>query len=250
MARGFTSTTYLDVDLAAVTGYPITMAAWFQADSITNNEYVIEIGDKDVANQYVELVLRGDIAGDPVRARNQNGGSAAAAASTTGYSVDTWHHGCVTFTDADNRAAFIDGGSKGTDATTGLLAVGWDRTSIGRHGSSSPDGSTGVFVAEAAVWSVVLSDAEIALLAKGFSPLFFQPQNLAAYWDLIRDDGSDRIADFNMAAGGSPTVENHPPTIIYPAPPFISYPSAVAANAPTGHLLGPLYGPLGGPIAV
>jgi len=85
-------------------------------------------------------------------------------------------------------------------------------------------------IAEPAVWDVSLSDDEIALLAKGFSPLFFRPQNLAAYWPLIAlEDINDRIGGFNMTAVNTPVTADHMPKIIYPAPTLINYPAAAAA---------------------
>lgn len=44
-------------------------------------------------------------------------------------------------------------------------------------------------------WNVELTEDEIALIYSGVPPLPVRPQNLVAYWPLIRDDGQDRISE-------------------------------------------------------
>ncbi len=247
MARLFTaaSSELLEVDSAVFSSMPATMACWFYSDDITVGQ-VLMSEENSAHTEYFALVAGGNVGGDPVRALK----TAQAASTSTGYSANTWHHACAVFLSATSMSAFIDGGSKGMDNDSSTPAT-QNFTAIGAWADERVSNMSGR-IAEAAIWGAALSDAEVALLAKGFSPLFFQPEDLLAYWPLIRDDDQDRIGDANMVAINTPTVAPHPPTIIYPAPPFISYPSGAppAGNAPTGHLLGPLYGPLGGPIAV
>ena len=69
-------------------------------------------------------------------------------------------------------------------------------------------------IAEPAVWNVVLTDAEVAILGAGFSPLFVRPQNLVFYPDLIRGL-NDKVGGLTLTANGT-VVSAHPP-IIYPA---------------------------------
>ena len=235
MARLFddASNEYLNITSPAVTAVPFTMAAWFYSDDIDNPGVIMSVADIGSANNYFWLAAQGSGVGNPVRV-TARGTTARHADTSTAWLEDTWHHACGVFAAADDRRAFLDGGGKGTE-TTSEIPSGLDNTEIGRVGDSSPTLEFSGRIAEAAIWNIALSDAEVALLAKGFSPLFFHPESIVAYWPLIRDDDQDRVGDFNMTAFNTPSVAEHPPNIIYPAPPFISYPSGAPPPAGTAH---------------
>ena len=59
-----------------------------------------------------------------------------------------------------------------------------------------------------------LTDAEAAILAAGYSPLFVRPQSIRAYWPLIRGS-ADRVGGFALTEHNAPTVEDQSP-VIYP----------------------------------
>ena len=185
MARSFTIATpdFLSTDTAVISGTPLTLACWFNAASITSNNGLMFVGDKDVGDNFFAISAQGAAAGDPIRAMAA-GTAFRSANSSTGYSADTWHHACGVFTDATDRSAFIDGGSKGTNAQSSSPA-NLDRTAIGRWMDSTPASPMGGLIAEAAVWNIALSDAEVALQALGVSPLLIRPDSLVAYWPLI-----------------------------------------------------------------
>jgi hypothetical protein len=86
-------------------------------------------------------------------------------------------------------------------------------------------------IAEAAIWNVALTDAKVAILAAGFSPLFVDPQSLVAYWPLVRDTDDDVVGGYDMTAYNTPTVASHPPKIFYPVSPHSVYFAAAAADA-------------------
>jgi hypothetical protein len=71
-------------------------------------------------------------------------------------------------------------------------------------------------IAEAAVWNVALSAAEIASLSKGFSPLLIRPASLVAYWPLIgrHDPEIDPVGRFDMTLTANPTTAAHPRVIL------------------------------------
>ena len=238
MARLFddASLQYLENTSAIATAAPITMAAWAYTDDATISENVLGIGGNGTVNSF-RLNFGGATAGDPIRAISAEAGVFAIAVTTTGFSANTWHQVCVVFAAADDRRAFIDGGSKGTNATTNTPgSLSYTQIATVREASSQGGYFSGS-IAEAAIWNIALSDEEIALLAKGFSPLFFRPQSLLAYWPLVRTDDNDRFGRANMTAVNAPTVADHPPKIIYPAPVLISYPSAAAPAELEGPLV-------------
>lgn len=200
---------------AVITGYPFTLACWFNSDNIGISQVLMSVGDTATADNYHYLRAAGSVAGDPIQAGSAASGTARNAATGTGYSASTWHHACGVFAAAADRAAFIDGGSKGTN-TQSTSPAGLDATAIGRLETSTPANHMSGMIAEAAIWDVALTDAEVALLAAGYSPLFVRPQNLVAYWPLIGRTSPeiDPIGKFEMTVTGA-VVAAHP-RIRYP----------------------------------
>lgn len=222
---------YLEVDSAPISaGFPLTLACWFYSDDLTIEQMLIQICEKGATNNYVRINLAGQVGGDPIYAASRNTGWTGANTSS-GYSANTWHHACGVFSASNARAAFIDGGSKGTD-NGNQSPDAQDRTSIGVAGDSSRDSYMSGRIAEVGVWTVALSDAEVALLALGFSPLLVRPESLVFYDPLIRGMG-DVIGGLILADNNGSVVAVHP-QIIYPAPPFfVATPTAaVVAGHP------------------
>lgn len=44
-------------------------------------------------------------------------------------------------------------------------------------------------ISEVGYWNVALTDADVAVLAKGVSPLLVRPEGLVAYWSLAAIKG-------------------------------------------------------------
>lgn len=235
MARTFVSgsSQYLEVDTAAITTYPFTMACWFNVTNATAFHTLMFIGDKDVGTYWTALAARGDIAGDRVGAYSSNYGAGAsqAAHTSTGFSVSTWHHACGTWTNASSRSAYIDGGSKSTDANAVGAMANHDRTTIGRAGDSSPSFYANGQIAETAIWDVVLTDAEVAILSIGYTPPFVRPENLILYLPLVRGNDQDIVGGLSLTAFNTPTIGDHPRTLRH-AP--ILFPHIGAATAVFG----------------
>lgn len=130
--------------------------------------------------------------------------------ATGSFTAATWHHYCTKQASTTSRDMFRDGGNKGSNTTT-QAAQAIERLTLGVGLETT--GLPGLFfsgrLAEAAIWSVALDDAEIASLAKGFTPTRIRPQSLVFYAPLIR-----QIADYRSAtaltANNTPTVYEHP----------------------------------------
>ncbi len=207
MARDFNgSTQYIEVDSAVLTGVALTIACWFNPDSDAANAILVDIVNKSEGDRYFMLGAFGAEAGDPVQAEARQA-SSGVARSSTGYTVGTWHHAAGVFTSATSRAAYIDGGSKATNSTN-ITPVGLDRTSIGRLGRATPAGYFDGQIAEVGIWNVALTDAEITVLAAGFSPLFVRPESLVLYAPLVRET-NDIVGAIGLANSGT-TVADHP----------------------------------------
>ena len=216
MARLFdnASSENLEIDNAVVTTTPLTMACWFNTDNLTDFQVLMFVGDKDVSNHQWRLVLAGDEPGDRIDAVAFTPSAYSEAETTTAYTTDTWEHACGVFTSSTSRAAFRNGGSKGTNSETSD-PLSADRTAIGTDADSNPGSYMSGSIAEAAIWDVALTDAEVATLGDGFSPLFVRPQNLVFYVPLIRDADEDIVGGLSLTAINTPSISVHP-SIIYP----------------------------------
>ena len=222
MARLFddASIQYLNVASTPVSDYPLTMACLVNCDDISSDLIVMSVGDKDVSNHYHALMTNESGGTTYIASRAIAGGTPGTANSTSGISADTWHHACVVHTNSTSRAAFLDGGNKGTDATDRTPA-NLDATQIsGRLDDAGAQPFSGA-VAEAAIWNVALTDFEVWLQAKlRLSPLWIRPQNLVFYSALLNNEDYDIVGRRKLTAYNSPTVAAHPPGIIYPPQPF------------------------------
>jgi len=176
----------LYVNQAVVSAYPFSMACWFNADDTDHGYSLMWVGDKDVTNYFCALMARGRVGDDSVSAlTHQYGATYEFVDTSSGFSANTWHHACGVWTNNQSRAAFIDGGSKGTGTVVSGAMANHDKTAIGASLDSSADAYFDGGIAEAAIWSIALSDAEVAQLATGLSPLAIRRESLLAYWPLI-----------------------------------------------------------------
>jgi hypothetical protein len=113
------------------------------------------------------------------------------------------------FVSAASRTAYFNGVAS-AENTTSVTPLTFDAAAIGARAIG---GSYGLYadgkIADAAIWNVALTAAEIASLAKGISPRLIRPQSLVFYAPLIRDlidvKGGLALTNVNTA-----TVSPHP----------------------------------------
>ncbi len=236
---------------APVTAVPLTMACWFNVTNITVGHELMAIADGASArNGRFDLSASGGLAGDPIQTAIWDSVAVDAAESTTGYSADTWHHAAGVHIDASNRTAYIDGGSAGSSVET-VTPVSIDRLRIGSTADSSPAVFTNGSIAEAAIWNVALSAAEVAILAKGYSPLLVRPSGLVFYAPLIRDVSAgawpELIGGVALTELNTPTVGVHT-RVYYPSVPMIGF--AAAGAPPVGGGGVGIRNPMAGPMTL
>lgn len=209
MARDFVraSSQYLDNASAVVSVVPFTMACWFNADVTTQDLSLMNLNDGTGGDIGHILQAQGSTGGDPLVARTRTGAGAGVASTSTGFSAGTWHHACGVWAADDDRRAYLDGGSKGTNGTN--RAPTPTRTDIGRkaNGTDYMDG----MIAEAAIWDVALADDEALMLGKGYSPFCVRPQSLVSFWRILGrfSPEVDFVGRFDLTVNG-PTVVAHP----------------------------------------
>ena len=182
-------------------------------------------------NYYYALLMSGTTSGDPLYLEARAGGTSSYARTTTGYSINTWHHSCAVVASATDRRVFIDGGSKDTETVTRNPTITTTAIGVNLHGGTAYNGMVGA-MAEAAIWDVALTDAEVAIVASGISPLLMRPNDLVAYWPIIGRTSPeiDIFGGYDMSiTGGSMAAAPHP-RIAYPShktyqiPPYIVNP--------------------------
>lgn len=248
MARDFDgSTQYAEVAAAVTASYPITLACWFNVDNKTAKHTLLSINKSGDSTHKISITADGPRNSGTVVASAQAGGSEAVAVSTTQFSASTWHHAVGVFTSNASRTVYLDAGGSATAAGTRSPTL--DTTSIARamSGTNACDGR----IAEAAVWSIELSAADIASLARGVSPLRVRPDALVAYWPLVgrASPEIDVVGNNVMTLTNSPTAAAHPRVIRRRARRFWTVPAAGGggiAHNPFGGLIhagGPSFGP-------
>ena len=176
------SSQFLEITTGVLTAAPISMACWFQPVSGTANYTIMYLGTINSTSNFFRLQQP---ATGVIRATTNDGTGSNADTSTTTTS-GAWQHVCGVFAAANSRASYLNGAGKGTNATS-RTPTGINGTLIGAS-YNTPSGKT-IFmngnIAEAALWNIALTDADVASLAAGFSPKLIRPEGLIAYWPQI-----------------------------------------------------------------
>lgn len=192
--------------LNALTGATFTLSAWMKPTNVTSAGIVAcsDIKNSTLYKVYGMLNAAGTVGGDPLCAQCYDGSTYKYAATTTGYVASTWQHVCGVFTSSSSRAAFLDGGSKGTNSESCVGNA--NEFVVGCQRSQDPLSYFNGKVAQVAIWDIALSDAEVAQLAEGVSPQNIQAAHLTNYWTLATD-GTRTVGSYDLSSTGSPTFD-------------------------------------------
>jgi Concanavalin A-like lectin/glucanases superfamily len=216
MARNFNGTDgYLHAATAVATGAPLTMVCWFRKTGTASSpQELVCLSDASEHDQMF-ILSAGDGSDAVVFAGPYAGGVWDPAVATASFAAGQWHHAAAVFVSSSERHAYLDGANKGSSSAV-ITPTGQDRTSIGRAILSTPTAYFAGDIAEVAIWNTALSDAEIAILGHGFSPLCLTHRlpNLVLYQDLIRPLDHPGVGPALTASGGT-TAAPHP-RMIYP----------------------------------
>lgn len=201
---------------AVLTTGPCTLSAWIYPDTTTQQGW-INIHESGTA---IVTGFRLTTQSGFVLAVQVDDGHGGANAIKSGLGTGSWQHCAAQFISTTSRYAWLDG-SKGSEHTgTEDWPTEQHQTSIGAWEDTVWNGEADGRIAEAAVWSVALSDAEIVSLSQGASPMMVRPQSLAAYWPLHEGSGAggekDWVGGFDLTESGSVTAVAHPARIVYP----------------------------------
>ena len=196
----------------AATAYPCSF--WLQCmhNSVANNASSLSYSYSSASERRIEVEMRGDIAGDPVRARigNQTG-TVTAVASSNSYVADVWQRVGIRCNSTSDCSVFLNGIKTTAGSQAAFPASTPNQLNIGSgaSGGSYADFITGG-AAMVAVWpGVGLTDDEFESLNKGYSPAKVRPQSLEFYGSLTRNM-IDIINGAGITLINSPTVKDHP----------------------------------------
>jgi len=244
MARLFddSSSERLGLGNALFTTEPVTVSAWcFPDDATPPDEFCIFNVTNSTGGGTKFWTLRlDDSSGNILRPQwnVKREGTLSITNATALATVNAWNHVAAVERSSTDRSVWLNGGNRGNDTTDVGTSTTFDLTNIGATELSEnlSDFFSGS-IAEVAVWDIDLDEAEIFVLAAGFSPLFVRPGNLILYMPLVR--AIDDYVGNNVFTATGTTVSAHPP-MIYPSTPYIITTPAEAA-AFTGELNNPIF---------
>ena len=202
MARDFDGANdNLSVTNAILTNEPITMACWFNHD-LAAADFLMHIHDGTKNSGFALQTTSGSL----LRIEKDASGGVN---TTAGFTDGVWAHACGIFASNTSRTVYLNGANSASNTAD----VADDAPTAFRIGEDGAGGSDlAALVAEAAIWNVALTAAEVAILAKGIHPFWVQPAALVAYWPLWGRNSPepDYVGGFNLTVTGA-TQAAHPP---------------------------------------
>ena len=205
MALSLNSSNVVDLGPLAIDDYPFTLTGWFRVPSVSSWLELVRV-ENTLTGSYHSLYFRG--AADNLAGAISVVGVATVAKSTTPMIPGQWHHVTGLFESESLRRVYLDGGNMGANFQTrafdgaNYFVLGNVRT------------SDAVDVAEIAIIDGLLSDNEIAMLAKGCSMLTLpSAAMLLTYHDCIRGINRPGVGPVASSAG-TPTVVDQPPILM------------------------------------
>lgn len=202
------SSSALDVGSAILTGYPMSMACWFNPASAAVTYSAISIDEKASSGGVDRFGLVPNAG--TIRTTRGSAGTIVNADSTGAYQAARWNHGCGVFTSATLATSYNQGGFAGTNVTSNTPA-GIDQTTIGARWSSSA--LTTFFsglIAEAAIWNCALTASDVRALAAGMAPSAVRPESIVLYLPLRGDTFDRSIFGRVLTNTACVPVSNHP----------------------------------------
>lgn len=177
---------------------PITLFATYRPT--TNSVRGILIGYNTTV-PYASLEYRADFIGDPLVFDCRPN---AAIVSTTSSTLNAYQSvaGTRWGLPAAEGSIYLNGSLDSTIIGNSTALSYIVNLTLGQSGSVGD-------LADISAWNVALTGAEIASLAKGFSPRRIRPQSLVFYAPLLRNL-QDLRQGLALTAVNSPTVANHP----------------------------------------
>lgn len=197
------------------TAAPLTMACWFRAvDPTVGNQTLVNLRLNTSSGDHRFTLTTQSTAKLLLLARD----TAFGIASTVNLiSADTWSHVVGIFTSSTDRRAVLNGdwANSGVNVTD-ITPVGVNQTQVVIVGTST--NPLKGEIAEVAVWTAALTQAEVELLATGASPRRVRPASLAFYAPMRSGDANgnelDLIGGILLTEDGTMGISAHPPDVL------------------------------------
>ncbi len=201
------SSQYAEANTAAISDYGTTIAAWLNSGT-TAEQTALWIGDKDADDVFVRIGIDGS--GNAFLGRSASGGSEDV---TTGANIDDgeWHLVLAVLTAADDVDLYVDSDAAVND-TTSVAIANFDRTSIGRHGGSTPAAYFDGKLDEAMIFGSALSSAQRTTIYNSGVGMLNDDALLPTashYWSMSKNNasgaGEDLVGSLDLTLANSPT---------------------------------------------
>lgn len=209
MARNLVSASsqFLESTTAVATATPLTLAAWI--NPANNSGTIISVSQSTSGAKRFGLA----ISAASVVASHHDGsvlGEATGGTVTNG----AWWHVAAVFASTASRTPYLSGVPIVTSTTVCSASMsGLNRTTLGRRTNTTLLAYYSGRIAEAAAWSVVLDDDEMAALARGVLPYRIRSGSMLAYWPLWGQHSPEIglfKGTFPLTVTGA-TIGNHAP---------------------------------------
>jgi hypothetical protein len=180
---------------------PTTMCAWLKAT--LSGRYSFGLTDPTSGNDY----YYGRNSADALS--RSAAGTTTVTSSPGVHAADTWEHVCAVFDSGGNQYVYLNGANK-VSSGAARNPSGSSRLALAHLARATPDNFSAITIAEFGLWHAVLTDEQVAVLAKGYTPPCVAVSSLYFYAPLVVRDATTRNRITNATVSGS--VSPSPPT--------------------------------------
>lgn len=213
MARAFNgSSQYIEATSTPVTAVPYTMSVWARPNALEKTQTALALGRATSALYAALGYLSSGKAFAEIRGSTTN----AVPESSGSTAKEVWNHLALINGSTTSHIVLLNGTAGTTNTTNTGATAGMNRTTIGSLFQASTRSSYfNGQIAEAAIWNVALTTAEVAALAKGLHPFFVRPANLVFFCPVggIATPEPELRASRSMAVTGATETLLVPPAL-------------------------------------
>lgn len=243
MARQFTGGTlssgvlyinggYLSSPTVPVSGFPFSMACCALAADTSKFNPLMALSDEGSASDAVILSIDSGLVQLRYTRSSSTGSLSASASNGVAYYI------VLVCASATDKKLYVNGTLTGTVATSLTFPSTFDRFYIGAEYRAARYTAHDATIAEPTVWTAALTQAEIARMAAGVSPLSIRSASLAwsAHLKRAATPEVDLIGTNDLTVTGTAATATHP-TISYESPTYYAIGGdfgglGMAANGP------------------
>ena len=211
MAYDFNGTSQYLSCTAPLTAPPLTIVCFAKTASFTARVF-FSIGQTNASSRYqMQINANNNVILNCIWNSGSNSVLAETLSLSPAIAVNEWVHYAGVIQSASNRSLYVRGILQANTTTPDSVATPFQTFTTGAR--VGPGAYADSDIAEVGIWSVALTAAEIASLAKGMTPDKIRPQNLVFCAPLVRNL-IDQKGGLTITNNNGATVASHPR--IYP----------------------------------